>query len=219
MKASYSTTLDYLRLRISKLNKFEKVVALTFDEIYVYQTVEYDNGKFVGLTASDGQAVKTVLCFMIHSLSGKFSDVVAMIPLAGMKVGDLREHFMQVMKLVVDAGFSVVVAMADNHPVNRSFLMELSGGDMSKPIHNPCDKEHLFFLMIDPVHTIKNIYNNFQKAAIFKFPENTNGLTDASFNHIRALYHHVIQYMFELFYNLSQISTFNSLKKRKIMKL
>lgn len=39
---------QYLRLRAENLNVHERVVILLFDEIYVYQNIEYDNETFIG---------------------------------------------------------------------------------------------------------------------------------------------------------------------------
>jgi len=75
---SSSTTdnLAYLKLRVSKLNKFEHSVLLIIDEIYVAKRVGYSCGKVQGL-AGDGNIASTPLCFMVKSLVGKYKDIVA----------------------------------------------------------------------------------------------------------------------------------------------
>ena len=72
---------NYLIMRQKKLNNFEKHVILIFDEIYVYQSVDYCNGSFVGLTTSSHELATKILTFMIKSVSSKYSDVVAIVPL------------------------------------------------------------------------------------------------------------------------------------------
>ena len=71
----------YLKQRIMKLSSTEKACMLIFDEVYVYQTLDYDNGKFVGLSANDNSPASSVLCFIVKSFSSSYSDIVKMVPL------------------------------------------------------------------------------------------------------------------------------------------
>ena len=181
-----SDTAKYLRLRVEKLNEFERTVVLIFDEVYVYQNLEYENGKFIGLSVNDQVPATSVLCFMVKSLASKYSDVVAMIPVHGLNVECLRTNCLKVLQLLKDVGLRVVSLSADNHPVNRSFYRSLSD-DINSPCVNPCDSSLKLHLLIDHTHNVKNIYNNFQKRVKFDFP---SGLpfNSANFNHIKELY-------------------------------
>ncbi len=71
----------YLEKRFSKVRVHEAIVSLLWDEIYVAQRIEYckSQGTVVGLT-ENSEVAKTVLCFMISSVSGTFRDVVKMYP-------------------------------------------------------------------------------------------------------------------------------------------
>jgi hypothetical protein len=55
------SNLAYLKLRILKLNQFERNVVLMIDEIYIAKRVEYSGGEVQGLTA-DGSVASTLLC-------------------------------------------------------------------------------------------------------------------------------------------------------------
>ena len=181
-------TLKYLKLRIENLNSFERTVILLFDEIYVHQAIEYENGKFVGLSSNDNMPATTVLCFMIKSLASKYSDVIASIPIHKLSVESLKTNCMTVLKTVMDAGFRVVAFCSDNHIINRSFFNDLSNGNINSPFPNPFDQDQNIFLLIDPVHTIKNLYNCFQKRNVFQFPHSSSFAT-ANFHNIKTLYH------------------------------
>jgi len=63
----------------------------------------------------------------------------------------------------------VVAVLGDNHPVNRSFFKVLSNNQINEAIDNPAEPGSKLFLLLDPTHTIKNIYNNFQKSKKFSF--------------------------------------------------
>ena len=181
-----SNTAVYLRQKASTLNVYEKTVSLMFDEVYVYQTIDYDNGRFVGLATNDDMPATTVLCFLIKSLCSKVSEMVAIIPVRGINVNLLREHCLQVLQVVEDSGFDVVSLIADNHPVNRSFFTSLSN-NCHDPCVNPVNPDKKLFLLIDSTHIIKNIYNNFQKRKMFTFHHDCE-FPNANFKHIEELY-------------------------------
>jgi len=178
---------NYLIMRQKKLNNFEKHVILIFDEIYVYQSVDYCNGSFVGLTTSSHELATSVLTLMIKSVSSKYSDVIAIVPLCGINVNVLSEKFYQVLHLVSKCGFHVVAVLGDNHPVNRSFFKVLSNNQINEAIDNPAEPGSKLFLLLDPTHTIKNIYNNFQKSKEFAFIKDET-LMKPTFSVIKILY-------------------------------
>lgn len=128
-----------------KLNDMESVVVLMFDEIYDFswQTLTFHPTLFTGWHPTKMNLQRQ---FMIKSLSAKYSDVVGFFPLCGFSVEILSKVFKNIMSLVIDCGFDCVCAIADNHPIN-----------------NPCDSERRLFLMIDPTHNLKNVFNIFQK--------------------------------------------------------
>ena len=50
-------------------------MVLMIDKVYTAQCIKYSNGNFVGLTEKSKRA-KTVLTFIIQSVSYKYNDVV-----------------------------------------------------------------------------------------------------------------------------------------------
>ena len=120
---SKSNLLAYLKVRRQKLNNFEAHVMLLFDEINVHQQIDYAYGKFQALTLDGKKPCTSVLSFMIKSLSSKYSDVIALVPIASLTVETLERHFMEALQLTIDGGFTVIGSCCDNHTVNRSFLV------------------------------------------------------------------------------------------------
>ncbi|MCP4486155.1 MAG: hypothetical protein GY820_02380 [Gammaproteobacteria bacterium] len=60
--------------------------------------------------------------------------------------------------------------ITDNLAANRRFFSEfLSDGQLKPVVANPVTGEPLH-LLFDSTHNIKNIYNNFQKTRVYKFP-------------------------------------------------
>lgn len=185
------TTISYLQKRRSCLNQFQSTVSLIFDEVYVHQTIDYHQGQFSGLCDSNGAVANTVLCFMIKSLAGKFCDVICMYALNRLTVQILTKCFVSALEIAMNAGFEVVVTVCDNHKVNRQFLTDfLCEGTLSPSAANPLDPSSSIFVLLDPTHTMKNIYNNFQKKGKFSVPgtPDTTNTYSADFNHIRQLF-------------------------------
>ena len=202
---SNSDMISYLKLRRSKLNDFEAHVSLIFDEIYIYQTLDYQNGKFVGIEDEGGALATTVLCFMLNSLAGKYCDVIAMIPLSHYTLDKLNKCFLATLEAAMSSGFEVVLTVCDNHTVNRQFLKRLCGGQLQPVTKNPLDDEKILHILIDPTHTVKNIYNNFQNRVNFNIPQTgTIGPYKPTFSHIRNLFNMELKQHLKLAHKITQ---------------
>ena len=66
---------QYLTLRFSQLNAFDRNVNMMIDEIYLAKRVEASGGQLFGLT-DHCQVATTGLCFMIKSLSSSYQDMI-----------------------------------------------------------------------------------------------------------------------------------------------
>lgn len=184
-------TSQYLKLRIKQLRHFEVNVSLVIDEIYVGQRTEMSGGRVYGLTDS-GDVAQTALCFMIKSLSSGYRDIVSIYPVKGLNAETLFNCYNATMALVHNAGFKVVALIVDNACSNRRFYQHfLCEGEMKSRILNQWTNEDIF-LLFDPTHNVKNLYNNFQCRKIFVCPpiqpEDGNGFT-ANFRDLHDLYH------------------------------
>jgi len=165
----------YLKLRMSKLNGFETAVLLMIDEIYVAKRVEYSRGDVQGLT-SDGSVASTLLCFMIKSLAGKYKDLVAIYPMSKLTAAKLYNCYTEVISLLNDIGFNVIAVSVDNAATNRKFFIDcLCAGNLKTNIVDSVTGQPIF-LIFDPVHDLKNVYNNFQSRKIFDCPPLTTDL-------------------------------------------
>ena len=118
---SSATVIDhhYLTVRTKNLSERDKNVNLSIDEIYTAKRVEYSSGtgSLIGL-AEDNEPAKTVLAFMVKSLSSHYQDVVKLIPLNCLTAEKLLEYFKCILKALT-THLSVVSVSVDNHSVNR----------------------------------------------------------------------------------------------------
>lgn len=180
---------SYLKLRYSKLENIQTHVLLMIDEIYIAKRVEYSGGKIMGITSS-GDVASTILCFMIRSIAGGYKDVIALYPITSLTAENQFKCYKEVMTILRQIPFNVVAISVDNATVNRKFFTQfLCKGKLSSHIIDE-ETQQPIYLIFDPVHGLKNLYNNFQTRKIFKCPPHEmfpKGLA-ANFHHIRELY-------------------------------
>ena len=139
------------------------------DEIYLSKRVEATRGEVFGLT-KDCEVASTALCFMIKFFSSDYRNMVGVFPVKNLKAETQKKCFDKVMHLLYEAGFNVVAVSVDNAAINRKFYKDfLCNGTLKECIDNPhtCGS---IFLLFDPNHIVKNIYNNFLSRRVFKLP-------------------------------------------------
>ena len=59
---------SYLMSRRKNLSEFESTVVLIFDEMYVFETIDYSSNAFYGLATNKNAPASTILTFMVKSL-------------------------------------------------------------------------------------------------------------------------------------------------------
>jgi hypothetical protein len=109
------------------------------------------------------------LKLQIHwkSLVSKYKDVVAIYPMDKLTAAKQFDCYKEVSALVHRAGITVVAILVDNASTNRKFFTDhLCGGTLKTSIVDE-NTGQTVFLIFDPVHTLKNVYNNFQSRKIF----------------------------------------------------
>ena len=90
-----SLDLSYLTARTKDLPEECRIMVLMIDEVYTAQRIEYRNEYFVGLT-EEGKRAKTVLTFMIRSVSHKYRNVVCLLPVNHLNTEFLKKWFDEV---------------------------------------------------------------------------------------------------------------------------
>ena len=74
------------------------------------------------------------------------------------------------MLLLYGVGFNVIGICVDNAAANKKFYKEfLCGGCWQSSTKNSFSGGRIF-LLFDPTHIVKNIYNNFLTKKVFKMP-------------------------------------------------
>ena len=182
------TCIKYFRNRITELCPKERTVIVLIDEVYVAQKLEFHGGKLYGYM--DDKPAKTVLTFMVSSLYGKYRDVVAMYPQCSLSAKEIKEYFFRMLPMLMEIGFSVAGLGVDNYSANRTFFKtELCQGEFKTFVANPYNNNERIYLLIDAVHTMKNVYNNFLSKKMFECPPFCGqSIGKPKFEHIHKIY-------------------------------
>ena len=181
---------SYLKLRVSKLNEFERNTVLIIDEIYVAKRVEYSGGEMTGLTC-DGVVASTLLCFMAKSIVSKYKDIISIYPVHKLTADKLHQCCLEVMALLKNVSLNVVAISVDNAATNRKFFVDLLCAGMLQTHIIDATTGQPIYLILDPVHDLKNVYNSFCSRRVFECPPMDRNLPDkcvAKFDHIVGLY-------------------------------
>ena len=84
--------------------------------------------------------------------------------------------------------YQVIVSLIDGHSWNVKFYKELCQGEMNSLAVYPHDGSKLFFVLFDPTHIFKCVYNNFQMHKFVSCPSFDDNTISASFDDIKQLY-------------------------------
>ena len=132
-----------------------------FLQIYTAKRVEYSGGSFLGQELNE--PTRTLLGFLVNSIRGKFQDMVCLVPVVTLDWKILLHSFLKVFTALEEIGFRPLILLSDGHKTNTKFFTELCNGLLKTRIHNPHHGLWPLFLLYDPVHIMKNFFNNFER--------------------------------------------------------
>ena len=188
----------YLKQATSNFTPQEKNVILQMDEIHVKSDLTYKAGKIVGGSLDPNDPTKTVFSIMVSSLFRKWSTIVRLLPLGSSSAQKLFPTIQSVISDVEQCNLSVQVISTDAYPLNVNLFKLFSSDHTLQPVvQHPVDSTRNLFLILDFVHVLKSIRNNWLNVKnhdrILKYPsfEDFQQVNIASFEDIRLLYREV----------------------------
>jgi len=137
--------------------------------IDIAKRIEYSSGVVLGLIA-DGTVATTLLRFMVKWLVSKYKDIVAMYPMSKLTAAKQFDCYKEVATLLQSVLLNVVAISVDNATANRNFFCEFMCHGTLRSNVNDSETGKPVYLIFDPVHDIKNVYNNFQSRKRFQCP-------------------------------------------------
>ncbi|KAK8756868.1 hypothetical protein V5799_000430 [Amblyomma americanum] len=194
--------LSYIKERVKCMEPHEKTVVLMLDEIHIKPYFDYKGGSIVGSSANSQEAATTAHVFMVQSLLSANKDVIHILPVSKMNSEILHEYCKKIILEVESMGLKVIAVVTDNNSLNRKMMSLFSRNHEVNIVYpHPADKSRPLFFVIDPVHILKCVRNNWinqkNEGTCFYFPEmSLSGelpvgpprMKAASFEAVRQLY-------------------------------
>ncbi|GBL80019.1 hypothetical protein AVEN_29037-1 [Araneus ventricosus] len=123
---------------------------------------DYKGGNISGLCFNSENAATSVMTFMISSILSSYKDVVHILPISKITADALHTFIKQIVIGLEGIGFKVICVITDNNSINQKAMSQFVSPSHSYSIvyPHPVDDKRPLFFMIDTVHLLKNIRNN-----------------------------------------------------------
>ncbi|XP_055928146.1 uncharacterized protein LOC129959352, partial [Argiope bruennichi] len=154
--------LRYIKQKLQFIVSADKNVILQIDEMHVKPYFDYKGGNISGFSYNSENAATSVVTFMINSISSSYKDVVHILPVNKIAADVLHAFIKKIIIGLENIGFKVICVVTDNNSVNQKAMSQFASPSQSYSIlyPHPVNKERPLFFMIDTVHLLKNIRNN-----------------------------------------------------------
>ena len=130
--------------------------------------MQYSNSMFYGMEGNE--ITKSLLYLMIKSICVIYRDVISMIPMTNINATILYTIWESNIKVLTEIGFNIVATITDGHESNAKFFARLLGINLQPYyVNNPYSSGKKIFLLFDPVHVFKHIYNNLMNYSTFRY--------------------------------------------------
>lgn len=160
-ESSGSSFLQYVAHRFKQLQPHETCVTLMLDEIHIKPFLDYKGGSICGAAANSSDAATSAHVFMIQSLLTSFREVAYILPVKTLTGDDLHMILKKVILRLEEIGFKVVAVVCDNNSLNRKAMMMFSEPRKLRILYpHPADPSRPLFYVVDAVHLLKCIRNN-----------------------------------------------------------
>nr|XP_040565270.1 uncharacterized protein LOC121115154 [Lepeophtheirus salmonis] len=141
------------------------------DEIIGPKVFEYTGGEFDGIEQGGDTTTQTLACVMIKSLSNKYEDTIAMVPLTKLDCKIMRR---------------LLLSCKSNSGNRKFYTQELCNSTFDMDIVNPCNSEKKLFCYL-----IQSIYNNLLGRKFLKCPSFYGEEIIAEFIHLKKFEFHL----------------------------
>lgn len=224
------TFLSYVTKRISELDDRQRFVTVMVDEIHIKPYFDYKGGNITGAALNSSEVASSAFVFMVQGVACSFKEVAHIVPVHKADGEYLHKLLKDVVCGLENIGYRVLCVVSDNHSVNRKAMSLFTSPPTNAIVYpHPSDPSRPLFFVIDPVHILKCIRNNWlnQKndQLCFYFPElNENSdqpprMVAASFATIREAYKLEYDQLLRYGYTLSRKALYPSSLERQNVKL
>lgn len=212
----------------ANMNYKNKFVNLMVDEVHLKAMLDYKGGNIVGTAFNNQLLATSAHCFMISSLLSNMEEVVHVAPVNKMCAERLHSMLKEIIIGLEKIGFNVMCVLTDNNAINRKCMQKFSPeNELKCEYQHPADNSKPLFFMVDSVHLLKCIRNNWinqkddqltMKFPNFKPSDNTT-VHEASFDTLRKMYYLEDGKMLKFGYGLTYKAVYPSSLERQNVKL
>ncbi|XP_040077591.1 uncharacterized protein LOC120849444 [Ixodes scapularis] len=224
--------LSYIKKQSEHLEDHEKVATLMLDEVHLKPYIDYKGGNVQGSSANSCKAARTAHVFMIQSLLSSNKDVVHVLPVCQIDAQQLHCFVKKIILRLEALGFKIIAVVTDNNAINRKMMSQFATHAKFDMVYShPADTDRPLFFIVDPVHLLKCIRNNWLSQGTpgkcFAFPsfesiETATPATSqqqASFDALRELQLHETDQLAKFGYGLSAKALHPSSLERQNVRL
>lgn len=153
--------LSYAKMIANTMLDHERTVTLMMDEIHLQSFFDYKGGHITGAATNSTSPAKTAFVFMIQSLLSRNKDVVHILPVSKIDANILHSFLRKLIIELEVSGLKVIAVISDNNSINRKAMSFFATPpDVSIVYKHPTDPARPLFFVVDPVHLLKCIRNN-----------------------------------------------------------
>ncbi|KAH9376237.1 hypothetical protein HPB48_014404 [Haemaphysalis longicornis] len=153
--------LSYICERAKWLEPHEKTVTMMVDEVHVKPYFDFKGGSIAGSSAHLSEPATTCHIFIIQCRLSSNKDVVPLLPVSRLSAETLQEFTKGIILKMEEIGLKVMAVITDNNAINRKMMSLFAESPHLSIVHpHPADKSRPLFYIVDPVHILKCIRNN-----------------------------------------------------------
>lgn len=198
--------LHYIKTKMPLIKSpADKTVIMMIDEIHIKPYLDYKGGNIVGAAYNNENAANSAYVFMLQSLLSSFKEVVHIMPVKTLDSNELHKIIRKTIIGLHGIGFKVIGVVSDNNSINRKAMHNFSSPPtLCTKYEHPCDQNSPLFFLIDSVHLLKCIRNNWinqkNENQCFIYPDfdNSNKMCEANFATLKHLHeiecHNIVKY-------------------------
>lgn len=217
--------LNYVKLKHRFLEDNEKIVALLIDEIHLKPFMDYKGGTIVGKSYNSTECATTAHVFMLAGLRSNYKDVAHILPVYKMTAEVLHRFLKKIIIELENIGFKILTVVTDNNSINRKAMsLFVHPAKVNEVYKHPADENRPLFFIIDTVHIMKNIRNNWinqKNGQVMKYPD-FNDFTiqrEAHFDALKTLHQIEQNDLLKYGYSISLKALFPTSVERQNVKL
>lgn len=153
--------LLYMKQKFNFLDQADQIISLMLDEIHLKPYLDYKGGNILGAAYNCENAATSAQVFMVQSLKSQFKDVAHILPVKTINAEALFFYIKKIILELHDIGFKIICVVTDNNSINKKAMSYFSNSNRIEILYpHPCNIEQPLFYILDSVHILKCIRNN-----------------------------------------------------------